>query len=142
MFVFLSISYNTLKHHSVQCYSYQLVNLRSTHKLVLKEIHRLRLIASSLAHLVIDCMVRVSRPVRALVNGPMNEALLALVSILFHRQPKLIMRNLTNVSHYKTLHWGFTHFSKILEYCYYCRNKVYLPSVHLVLVCCVHFERD
>ena len=52
------------------------------------------------------------------------------------------MRNLQNVGHYKTLYWRFTHFSKILEYYYYCGNKVYLPSIYLVLVCCVHFERD
>ena len=59
-----------------------------------------------------------------------------------HRQPKLILRNLQNVGHYKTLYWGFAHFLKIVEYCYYCGNKVYLPSVHLVLVCCAQFERD
>ena len=59
-----------------------------------------------------------------------------------HRQPKLILRNLQNVGHYKTLYWGFAHFLKIIEYCYYCGNKVYLPSVHLVLVCCAQFERD
>ena len=41
--------------------------------------------------------------------------------------------------HYKTLYWEFTRFSKILEYCYYCGNKLYLPSVHHILVCCVHF---
>ena len=33
-------------------------------------------------------------------------------------------------------------FSKILEYCYYCENKVYLSSVHRVLVCCVHLGRN
>ena len=43
-------------------------------------------------------------------------------------------------SQVKSMCWGFTHFSKILEYCYYCGNKVYLPSIHIVLVCCVHFE--
>ena len=53
-----------------------------------------------------------------------------------HRQPKLILRNLQNVGHYKTLYWEFAHFLKIVEYCYYCGNKVYLPSAHLVLVCC------
>ena len=53
-----------------------------------------------------------------------------------HRQPKLILRNLQNVGHYKTLYWGFAHFLKIVEYCYYCGNKVYLTSVHFVLVCC------
>ena len=61
---------------------------------------------------------------------------------LSHRQPKLIVRNLQNVGHYNTLYWGFTlRFLKIVEY-YYCGNKVYLPSVHLVLVCCVQFERN
>ena len=59
-----------------------------------------------------------------------------------HRQPKLILRNLQNVGHYKTLCWGFAHFLKIVEYCHYCGNKVCLPSVHLVLVCCAQFERD
>ena len=59
-----------------------------------------------------------------------------------HRQPQFIMRNLQNVDHYKSLYWGFTHFLKIVEYCYYCENIVYLLSLHLVLVCCVHFERD
>ena len=44
--------------------------------------------------------------------------------------------------HYNTLYWEFTRFSKILEYCYYCGNKFYLPSVHRVLVCCVHFGRN
>ena len=44
--------------------------------------------------------------------------------------------------HYKTLYWEFTRFSKILEYCYYCGNKFYLPSVHRILVCCVHFGRN
>ena len=39
-----------------------------------------------------------------------------------HRQPKLILRNLQNVGHYKTLYWGFAHFLKIVEYCYYCGN--------------------
>ena len=44
--------------------------------------------------------------------------------------------------HYKTLYWEFTRFSKILEYCYYCGNKFYTPSVHRILVCCVHFGRN
>ena len=35
-----------------------------------------------------------------------------------------------------------TRFSKILDYCYYCGNKVYIPSVHRVVVCSVHFGRD
>ena len=41
-----------------------------------------------------------------------------------------------------TLYWEFTHFSKILEYFYYCEIKFILPSVNRVLVCCVHFGRD
>ena len=40
---------------------------------------------------------------------------------------------------YKTLYWEFTRFSKILEYCCYCGDQVYLSSVHRVLLCCVHF---
>ena len=44
--------------------------------------------------------------------------------------------------HYKTLYWEFTRFSKILEYCYYCGNKFYIPSVHRILVCCVHFGHN
>ena len=68
--------------------------------------------------------------------------LVSFCSLPEHRQPKLILRNLQNVGHYKTLYWGFAHFLKSVEYCYYCGNKVYLPSVHLVLVCCAQFERD
>ena len=44
--------------------------------------------------------------------------------------------------HCKTLYWEFTRFSKILEHCYYCGNKFYIPSVHRILVCCVHFGRN
>ena len=53
------------------------------------------------------------------------------------------MWNLQNVGHYKTLYWEFTRFSKILEYCYMIYgNKVYLPLVHRVYVCCVYFGRN
>ena len=60
-----------------------------------------------------------------------------------HRQHKLIMRNVRKGGHYdyKTLYLEYTRFSKTLEYCYCCGNKVYLPSVHCALVCCVHFIR-
>ena len=52
-----------------------------------------------------------------------------------HRQPKLISETCKKGGHYEPLYWEFTHLSKILEYCYYCGNKVYLPSVDRVLVC-------
>ena len=45
-----------------------------------------------------------------------------------HRQLKLKIRILQSRGHYKILYWEFTRFSKILEYCYYCGNKVYRPS--------------
>ena len=62
-----------------------------------------------------------------------------------HKQPKLIMQNLQNVGHYKTLYWGFTHFSKILEYYYYCGKKGYQLQFTLHLTCvlcafCARFE--
>ena len=52
---------------------------------------------------------------------------------------------LTKRRHYKTfetLYWEFTRFSQILEYCYYCGDKFYIPSVYRILMCCVHFGHN
>ena len=61
------------------------------------------------------------------------------ISFAHSQAAQAYIAKLAKRRHYKTSHWEFTRFSKILEYCYYCGNKVYLPSVHRVLVCCVHF---
>ena len=66
------------------------------------------------------------------------------ICIVFHSQAaQAYTAKLTKRRHYKTfIYWEFTRFSKILENCFYCGNKFYLPSVHRILVCCVHLGRN
>ena len=62
--------------------------------------------------------------------------------MVFPQAAQAYNAKLAKQRHYKTLYWEFTRFSKILEYCYYCGNKSYTPSVHRILVCCVHFGHN
>ena len=63
-----------------------------------------------------------------------------------YRQPRLKIRNYKNGGHYSSIRLCIgnlpVNFSKFLKYCYYCGNKVYMPSVHRLLVCCGHCGRD